>query len=165
MKKAVSEISSKTIFNCWQHCNILNGESSVDSNVNKVNELNLEEIQSGLNLIKKRINLEEFAFTAKEFVEEENNISTGETLSVEDIVFLATEEHKNAVDDEQDRFEEEINVISETEAKGNIDEIIYFLEQRSDFDYRDIDFLKKLKDKIIFSKTNYVQKKLNFDKI
>ena len=57
MKKAVSEISSKTIFNCWQHCNILNGESSVDSNVNKVNELNLEEIQSGLNLIKKRINL------------------------------------------------------------------------------------------------------------
>ena len=112
---------------------------------NKVNELNLEEIQSGLNLIKKRINLEEFAFTAKEFVEEENNISTGETLSVEDIVFLATEEHKNAEDDEQDRFEEEINVISETEAKGNIDEIIYFLEQRSDFDYRDIDFLKKTK--------------------
>lgn len=170
VENAWSCVTRETISNCWKHCNIIGTDKDAGLRIAAENECHIQVLETNL---KKFKNLSDFAYTAKEYLESDDAITTGEILTTDDIIAVVVpndEKKLDIDDDDDDEACESEAIITHSEAFKCIKNLKLFFEQNK-FSLDDIKLISNLDEKIKdFSIThlkqqqldNYVVRKLKF---
>jgi len=146
---AWNNVTGTTIANCWKKADILpQYEDEIDEQDRENRDIQLElerlkEIEEVQVLIDKLVF--ENPFTAEEFVQFDKSETTGEMISDEEILKAVL---PNEQEQEKEREEDSLPVISHNEAIESYDKVILYLEQREDVfnvNKEELKFIKKLK--------------------
>jgi hypothetical protein len=146
---AWNNVTGTTIANCWKKADILpKYEDEIDEQDRENRDIQLElerlkEIEEVQVLIDKLVF--ENPFTAEEFVQFDKSETTGEMISDEEILKAVL---PNEQEQEKEREEDLLPVISHNEAIESYDKVILYLEQREDVfnvNKEELKFIKKLK--------------------
>jgi hypothetical protein len=146
---AWNNVTGTTIANCWKKADILpKYEDEIDEQDRENRDIQLElerlkEIEEVQVLIDKLVF--ENPFTAEEFVQFDKSETTGEMISDEEILKAVL---PNEQEQEKEREEDPLPVISHNEAIESYDKVILYLEQREDVfnvNKEELKFIKKLK--------------------
>ena len=146
---AWNNVTGTTIANCWKKADILpQYEDEIDEQDRENRDIQLElerlkEIEEVQVLIDKLVF--ENPFTAEEFVQFDKSETTREMISDEEILKAVLH---NEQEQEKEREEDPLPVISHNEAIESYDKVILYLEQREDVfnvNKEELKFIKKLK--------------------
>jgi hypothetical protein len=164
VKDAWDSIDRSVIENCWRHCNIVQKNKLPETTSFNVDDLSsMSEISEGLKKIA-QCNIQFESFCSKEFVEIDNSIPTGETLTTHDIINLAKDKTDLLMVDDDEETENAPTIVTPKEALLMLGKLKNFFEQSSNFDYHDLKLISNLEHKVLFDKENKkVQTKLNFN--
>ena len=154
-------VTKETIHNCWVHVNILGEKiNSVHTTSKNDDELCHQLFTNITKFNKASINLDQFAFKAKDYLELDSEIQTGEILTSEDIVELV--ETASNKDDELESLDSnniEPQKVLKIDAVHSVDLLISYFKNNN-LDYDQLVEIKKTIENTSYNKL--IQKKLIF---
>lgn len=124
IRNAWSLVTSDTIQNCWNHCDILDNRPKADRRSIE-NEIENRIVGERLH----QLDLSQFAFKPSEYVDFEATVSTGEVLSDDEIVNIVKGKAKEDLLDDDSIIIEQIASITSVEAFDAIKILRLFFEQ------------------------------------
>ena len=147
--QAWSKVSCATINHCWRHVKItIEDEIKLEYKLKHVSDnsnliINLEQLFESFRFISKCDVL-----SVKEFVDFENNESTGERLTDEDILDLVLKKRDEENEENDEKELGHMSLVDLAEAKESLSKLFNFFENSLEFDEDDLHHLNCLKFKI-----------------